>query len=278
MPDCRVATYGFCRGCCDSCNPYEVAETIALVATDQPKIAQVCLEDLGFGKLLASIPTKPSKAEPFRCAVLDTVVVIPCNLHGCPYWVDRPAASNCLLCYFRHREGTEELQVRDIADVLDLTISETNTQLEEGLTRLRHMAIGMPVGRQDLQATFEFIPTGEVCCVCERLVPQDQKDILRIPGLGLAYCSLSCRIRKSPRVIGLEHRFHVDIAEILEWALTNFTDEAAMEQALGMDSYALQQLIAQFLGPDALEDFPGEVIPEASQPSETLFALNTLEV
>jgi len=278
MPKCRVKAHGYCKGQCDTCISHEVAEVIAMVSASDPKTAQLCLQELDFGTVWDKIPEnlKAPPEDPFYCSILKTEVVVPCLLRSCPYWVDRTSAQNCLLCYYKEQEGNEELSTREIAEVLDYTVTETNSLLESAITALRHMAIGLPVGSQDLQATFEFVQTEYVCCVCERPTPEDLTEVLRIPELGLAYCSLACRVRKNPTVIHLEHKFHADIADILTWTLANFVKASAMEQALNMDSCAIQQLIRQFLGKNALSAFPGEKLPEAIQPFEALFSFNKL--
>lgn len=273
---CRVLAHGFCNGKCPTCKPHEVAEVLALLEETDPAVIKLCLTDLGYASVLKNLPEKASTVEPFYCAIVQTKIVTPCLLRSCPFWVDRNVSHNCLLCYYKTREGNEELTTRDIAEVLDYTVTETNSLLESGLTALRHMAIGLPIGIQDLQESFEFLPTTDVCCVCEKSTPDELSEILTIPELGLAYCSLVCRIRKNPAIINLEHSFHADIADILSWTLANFVKVSAMEQALNMDSYAIQQIIRQFLGVDALKAYPGEKLPEAIQPFDTLFSWNSL--
>lgn len=258
-----------------------------MTASQDPETAKACFEDLGYGALYETIPKVVKEVDPFYCTILKTDVYIPCHLKICPFWVDRNKSQNCLLHYYKNRdvpdsnssrqtkECTEELSVREIAEVLDFTVAETNSLLESGLTALRHMAIGLPIGYMDLQEYFEFLPTDAICCVCERPTPDNLTDTLRIKDLGLAYCSLNCRVRKNPTIIKLENRFHADIADILTWTLANFVKVSAMEEALKMDSYAIQQLIRQFLGSEVLKAFPGEVHQEAIEPLSVLFSFNT---
>jgi len=247
-----------------------------MLVADDLGTAKACLTDLGYGSIFDTLPKRIKETTPFYCSILKTDVYVPCTLRSCPFWISRDVSKNCLLCYHKERPGGEDLSTREIADVLDCTIQEVTAHLESGITSLRHMAIGLPIGNQDLQESFEFLPTDTVCCVCERPTPQRLKDTLRIPELGLAYCSLNCRVRKNPTVINLENRFHADIADILTWTLANFVKVSAMEQALKMDSYAIQQLIRQFLGQEALKAFPGEQLPEAVQPFPVLFSFNRL--
>ena len=271
---CHVHAYGYCQGKCETCNTQEVAEVVALTA--ETDIAKTCLTALGYGAVLETVPDEVEYVtSPLYCTILKTNVVIPCLLRSCPFWIDRKPSLNCLLCYYRDREGTEELSTREIAEVLDYTVTETNAYLDSGLVALRHMSIGLPVGSKDLQEVFEFLPSPDVCCVCERPTPEVRDDILKVNNTNLAYCSLVCRIRKNPTIIRLENKFHADIADILLWALANFVKVNAMEQALDMDSYAIQQLIHQFLGSEALAMFPGERLPEAVQPANLLFAFES---
>ena len=273
--DCSIASKGFCKGDCYKCDSMKVAEVLALSTThDNLELIEDCLKELGYIGILDTLSSKVKKVkgeDKFYCSVLETDIYVPCSVSNCNFWIDQDSVKNCLLYFYKVRESSEDVSIKEISDVLKLSQTEVTKKLETGLTLLRQMAIGIPIGSKDLQESFEFLNTKSICCVCEKQTPEELTDILQVHELGLAYCSLMCRVKKNPTIIKLESKFHADISDILSWSLENFSSITSMEEALEMDSYAIQQMILQYLGKEALSTFPGSINSDL-QPFSSLFS------
>lgn len=225
LPDCP---YDLDPSTCPStCNNCKIEE---LVLTDPPKQLARQLD----------LDIQASKELNFTCPHTKTVITSCCKVKECEYWTKMSWSNNCILAYAMQQE-IEAFKPEDIAILLCISLEKVNEIITGVLAKLREETITI----QEIEPQFSYVPTSQICCVCfkpiETFLPS-----LTIPTLQLAYCSKECKQHKPPQAIQLEAKYGISIEDILKWASHKFATLPAMEQALGMDRWAIKELIQQF--------------------------------
>jgi hypothetical protein len=180
------------------------------------------------------------------CPKTSLPLMTGCALKGCEFWTDVAWASNCILVYMKHHK-LESLKAEDIAILLQIPLRKVGEILAIALAKLREEMV-IPQEEKD-ERQFNFIPLRTICCVCEKPIVRTPLVSLELPTLQLAYCSKECKQAKPPRAIALESKYGVDFTTLLERASRKFKTITAMEQALGIDRWTIQDLLQKAKAP-----------------------------
>lgn len=213
------------------------------------------LRDNGFeeeAKLIRDPPEQLVRHD-LKCPAHHVKVAAGCRQNTCKFWVASDMANNCLLAYC-HQQQVDRLSADEIAYLYGQPVETVRTELDAAMTTLRITAIQSDAANDpDIERTFWFVETTEVCCVCGS--PTDEQ-LIRVQDIPLAYCSKECLEEKPIDVLVCEYRFGRPIATVIRWALHRFRNLPVLERTLGLKRETLIELCRRHLGRDLASFFP----------------------
>ena len=187
----------------------------------------------------------------FICPTLEHQLLVPCALVECPYNVRNKVEGNCVLYYMQKRNLNTLLGV-EVAFLYNTPFSKVDALRTSAIEKIGRALIGHSI-KSSLTPRLYYITHSEVCCVCERLAV----DPIKVPDVGLVWCSLQCRIIKPSRLIQLECEYHTSIENIMLIATRLFRTVTNIENILKISRDELYQTCQTYLGKSPSEIFSG---------------------
>lgn len=196
---------------------------------------------------LNSIPLPDREDAPMFCDTLQTRLLVPCELAGCPYNIKNEAHLNCLR-HFKLASKKKPTQ-SDIASVLGMTTEAMKDALATALAKMRKATLLEHMQEAGVNR-FRYILNTKICVACN--TPVDESSIENHENStergSFYYCSRQCEARRHPSQIRLEIEYEADIGDILVTARKLFHKLDAIQAVLSVRKTTLLQWYDTLLG------------------------------
>jgi hypothetical protein len=175
---------------------------------------------------------------PFHCPELDIDIYQPCQVKSCAYWTSHNEwTRNCILYYFVDYQR-EELDVKELAFLLDETSIQIRSRTIHAMTKLRNLALKHKTRQEQLNRPVKIYGNG--CSVCGKTTEKPYTY-----HSGYTYCSAACYSKKPPLDLQLETEFGLAAKRVLEVCIDSFIGRRPVCHALGVTTKQLNTLCAR---------------------------------